>query len=749
MSDRLRLGSLALEPDLDRWVALEPDGTVVVRTGKAELGQGIRTALTAVAADELGVDPARIRVEGPATGTAPNELITAGSGSIEQSVMALRQACAHARHILLARAAERLGAPVQELSVDDGTVRAPDGASASYAELGAEPFDHRVTEPIETVPISARRWSGHGLPRVDLTAKIRGEPVFVHDLRLPGLRHARVLRPPRPGARLTTADAELRDLAAALGPPERARTGVDDSDVDDRGARGSDGEPAGGVDVVRDGSVVAVVADREGDAVVAAEALARSLTWEGGGIDPALADPATLEARVTSSTAIVDGAAVEDRPAPPLEHTGAAQVVRARYSKPLLLHGSIGPSAAVAHLDGDELTVWTHSQGVELLRPSLAEVLGLPAERVRVVHVDGAGCYGHNGADDVALDAALVAVARPGRPVAVQWSRDDEHGWEPAAPAMAVDLEAGLDEQGCITSWQHDVYSQPHGARPRPHGEGTRTSGLLASWYREQPFEQPAPWPVRGFHSGGHRNADPYYDLPVRRVVHHQVPAPVRTSSTRSLGAFANVFAIESFVDELALAAGSDPVAFRLAHLGDRRAREVIEAAVDLAGGLVAPGGLDAPGRGLAFARYENVKAYVAVVAEVEVVARTGEVRLRRAWIAADAGEVIDPDGLANQLEGGVVQAASWTLKEQLELGPDGVRNRDWESYPILRFSEAPLLETRLLDRPSERPLGAGEASTGPTAAAIANAVHQATGARIRDLPLRPDRVRRALTDLL
>jgi CO/xanthine dehydrogenase Mo-binding subunit len=364
----------------------------------------------------------------------------------------------------------------------------------------------------------------------------------------------------------------------------------------------------------------------------------------------------------------------------------------------------------------------------------------------------GAGCYGHNGADDVALDAALVAMADPaGRPVAVHWTRADEHGWEPLAPAMSVTLEASLDGDGRLRSWQHDVQTYTHIGRPRPLG-GTG-SGLLASWDLDTPWDRPPTAPSRGFHAGGYRNADPLYRVGDKRVVEHFVAdSPLRTSSTRSLGAFANVFALESFVDELAAASGRDPVAFRRDHLDDPRARAVIDAVVELSGGLDAPGGIDAPGRGLAFARYENVKAYAAVVAEVTVDARTGLVVVERGWIAADAGEVIDPDGLVNQLEGGFVQAASWTLKEQVEPaegGPGGGRPADWDGYPILRFGESPELTTRLLDRPAGRPLGAGEATTGPTAAAIANAVHQATGARIRDLPLRPARVRAALSDLL
>jgi CO/xanthine dehydrogenase Mo-binding subunit len=347
------------------------------------------------------------------------------------------------------------------------------------------------------------------------------------------------------------------------------------------------------------------------------------------------------------------------------------------------------------------------------------------------------------------MDACVVALAMPGAPVSLSWSRADEHGWEPQSPAISVRLSAGLSAEGRIVTWQHEGFSYPHGARPRPTGSAS-VSGLLATWSFDPPSVLPEAGPSRGFHSGAHRNADPLYRFDgARRIVSSLVDGPVRTSSTRGLGAFGNVFAIESFMDELATACGADPVEFRLRHLEDERGRAVIEAVLSACGGLEAPGGVDAPGRGLAFARYENLKTYVAVVVEVAVVARTGEVRLQRAWIAADAGEIIDPDGLTNQLEGGLVQAASWTLRERVDLGPDGVRSLDWESYPILRFSDVPEVTTVLLDRPGRRSLGAGEATTGPTPAAIANAVFQATGARLRSLPFRPEVVKAALAELL
>jgi nicotinate dehydrogenase subunit B len=715
MNDQPSLGGLHDNPSLDAWVTFEGDANVIIRSGKAELGQGLRTALTALAADELGVDPARIRVQCAATRESPNEGNTGGSRSIEQSGTAVRQACAHARRILIARAADELGCPPYELGVDDGAISTPDGRRVSYWELMRDRrFDVEVDEWIEPVPVAERRYVGHGLPRVDLPAKLRGEPVFVHDQAPPGVRHARVIRPPRIGARI---------VAVGASPP--------------------------GTDIVRRGDFLAVVADDVATAIGGAELVGRTTTWTGGERVPEGCDTSDyLESHVVTSALIVDGASTTDPIGERLAHEGAASIVSGRYSKPFTLHGSIGPSAAIAHLADGRLSIWSHSQNVEALSGSVADVIEIDPTCVDVRHVDGAGCYGHNGADDVALDAALVAVALPGTPVSVVWSRADEHGWEPLGPAMSVRLDAGLDTTGRVTSWQHELFSYAHGARPRSLGPDR--SGLLAAWYLDRPITRPEPRHGSGTHSGAHRNADPIYAVGSRRVVSHLVAGlHPRTSSLRALGAFGNVFAIESFVDEVAAAVGSDPIDFRLQHLADDRARAVIELVSEMADGLIAPGGLDAPGRGFAFARYKNSKAYVAVIVELGVVARTGEIQLLRAWIAADAGEVVDPDGLVNQLEGGLVQAASWTIKERVQLDRDGVSSRDWDSYPILKFSEVPEITTRLIDHPGEPSLGAGEAIAGPTAAAIANAVYQATGARLRDLPFEPQRVRAALDALM
>jgi nicotinate dehydrogenase subunit B len=386
--------------------------------------------------------------------------------------------------------------------------------------------------------------------------------------------------------------------------------------------------------------------------------------------------------------------------------------------------------------------VWTSSQGVPVLRLALAQALGIDAACLRVIHVEGAGCYGHNGADDAALDAALLARALPGRPIHVQWTRSDEHAWEPYGAAMVIDLQASLDASGLVVDWNHDVRSFTHISRAFPHGP--QTSGLIAAWHRAAPMSRPTPRPALTYHMGIHRNADPLYAFARRRVVKHFLSgSPFRTSSLRALGAYGNVFAIESFVDELAAAAGQDPLELRFRHLADPRACDVLRAAAQRFGWQPAPRPAgDGRGRGLALARYKNQKAWCAVVVELTVDDASAAIRIERAVIAADAGQIVDPDGIVNQLEGGFVQAASWTLREEVKFDRTRVTTTDWESYPIFRFGEIPELETVVLDRPGEPWLGAGEASQGPTAAAIANAIFDATGLRMRDLPLTPDRLR-------
>jgi CO/xanthine dehydrogenase Mo-binding subunit len=414
--------------------------------------------------------------------------------------------------------------------------------------------------------------------------------------------------------------------------------------------------------------------------------------------------------------------------------------VRREYSRPYIAHASIAPSCAVARFsspaDGEpRVDVWTHSQGVFNLRADLALVLAMPPEAIIAEHTEGAGCYGHNGADDVALDAVLLARAVPGSPVRVQWSREEELGWAPFGAAMAVSIEADLDADGSICGWRHELWSNGHTSRPGR----AKTPTLLAGHDIEAAHPRiPAINPPIAGGGGAERNAIPTYDFPAWRVVNHYVTdMPIRVSALRTLGAFANVFAAESFMDEIAAGQGEDPVAFRLRQLSDPRARAVIEAAAARFGwaGWQKREGW---GRGIGYARYKTTGAYCAVMAEIEAEA---EIRVRRLVLAVDVGEVVNPDGVANQIEGGAVQATSWTLKEAVRFDRSRITSTQWDTYPILRFSEVPAVEVVICDRPSEAPLGAGEAAHGPTAAAIGNAVFDAIGVRVRDLPLTPERI--------
>jgi nicotinate dehydrogenase subunit B len=706
--------SLARHPDLDTWVRIDPAGTVTVFTGKSEHGQGLRSTLARIAAEELDVALECIRVETADTEHGLDEGLTAGSTSTQESGAALRQAAAEARAHLLGRAAAELGADVRGLTVGDGTISGA-GRTTTYWELqGGRPFDLLATGEAAPKPASEHRIVGGPGRRIDLAEIVTGTKRYLQDLAPPGMLHGRVVRPPSRGAQLES--------------------------LDDRRVRALPGVVA----VVRDGGFLGVVAEREEQALGAAAALAGAARWrEEPSLPPrdALAD--WLRAQPGEAFLVVDGIGVEG-PVPPVRETGgAARTLRSTYTRPYTLHGSIGPSAALAEWRDDRVEVWSSTQGVFPLRRALAEALRVEPAAVRVRHAESAGCYGHNGADDAALDAALLARAVAPRPVRVVLTREQEHTWEPYGPAAVVELQASLDADGRLLDWNHDVWSNSHVGRAAVAPPGT--SALAAAWQLADPLPPPEPKPRLMYHGGIHRNADPLYAVPNRRVVKHFVPvAPLRVSSLRSLGAFVNVFAIESFLDELAEAAGTDPLAFRLAYLEDERARAVLEAA---AAARIAPaaGREFGRGTGIAFAQYKNQQCRTAVAVELEVDDATAAIRLARVVIAADAGEVVDPKGLANQLEGGAVQAASWTLKEQVTFDATHITSTDWAGYPIATFPEVPEVEVVLLDRPGEPPVGAGEAAQGPTGGAIANAVHDAIGVRLRDLPFTPDRVRAAV----
>jgi CO/xanthine dehydrogenase Mo-binding subunit len=699
-------GSLEDAPFLDSWIRVDPKGAVTVFTGKAELGQGIATALQQIAAEELGLSFDTPTIVTADTGRTANEGYTAGSHSMQDSGTAIRNAAARVREILLAEAARQMGAPAGQLRLEGGNVLAPDGNRRSYGALAAGLSLHveakpesRLTDP------AAFRVMGKPLPRIDIPAKVTGGEAYVQDLRLPGMLHGRIVRPPSAGARLTALDMA----------PAEALPGV--------------------VKVVRDGDFLAVVAEQEFQAVKAMRLLAAAAQWQE---DATLPDQDRLPEALLALPA-QDFPILEQYGATP---TGPGRTLEARYSRPYLLHGSIGPSCAVAQQDTDGLlTVWTHTQGVYPDRKAIAEMLGRPPEQVRCIHVQGSGCYGHNGADDAAADAALLAAALPGRPVRVQWMREQEHAWEPYGPAMVAQARATLDESGRIADWDYGVWSNTHSMRPGPAGS------LLAARHLAKPFPAPAPRPLPQPEGGGDRNAIPLYTLPSARVVHHFLPdMPLRISALRSLGAQMNVFAIESFMDELALSAGADPVEFRLKHLDDPRGRDVIAAAAEAFGWSRGKPAAPGHGRGFAFARYKNLAAYCAVAVEVAVERETGAVRVPRVVAAVDTGQVVNPDGVRNQIEGAVLQSMSWTLYESVGFDRGRITSVDWSTYPILRFDAVPdSVEIRIVDRPGEPFLGCGETGQGPASAALANGIADATGRRLRDLPLTAARIKAAI----
>ena len=700
-------GSLQVNRRLGQWLTLRGDGVVEVRSGKVEIGQGILTALAQIVACELDVALHRIRMIPASTAASPDEAVTSGSLSVQESGSALRFAAAEARALYLAEAAKRSGIALETLGVVDGEIlSAGQPTGFCYWNLAdAHLLEREACAATPPKTVDALAIVGESVPRNDIPDKVFGHPRFIHDLDLPGMLHGAVLRPPSPAAVLEALDESVA----------RALPGV--------------------VAVVHDGSFVGVVGVSAAVLRAALDLLRQTARWrETASLPPVdgLADwlrAQPLDTRLTDERV----AALAALP---------ATTVRARFTKPYLAHASIATVCAVALWNASDaatrLEVWSQSQGIFNLRADLALAFSLAAHAITVNHVEGAGCYGHNGADDVAFDAALLARAAPGRPVRVQWSRTDEMSWSPFGPAMAIGIEADLDADGRVVHWRHDVWSNGHGTRPGR----AKTPALLAAWHLQVPFERLIATNAALTAGGGaERNAVPAYEFSAWRVTNHRVLSmPLRASALRSLGAFANVFAIESFIDDLARGAALDPLDWRLNHLRDPRARAVLEAAAARAGWRTrAP--RENTGFGMGFAKYKNTGAYCAVVAEIEALR---EIRVRRLWIAVDCGRAVNPDGITSQIEGGAIQATSWTLKEAVRFDHTRVSSDCWENYPILRFSEVPQVEVEILADPELPSCGAGEAAHGPTAAAIANAVRDALGVRVRDLPITPERIARS-----
>lgn len=691
--------SLAANPKLSSWVKLIGEGRVAISPGKVEIGQGIVTALAQIAADELDVDIGRIEMIRASTAASPNEGVTSGSLSIQQSGRALRHACAEVRQRFLAAASERLGVDASLLEIDDGTISGPGNVRTSYWELAGDVSLDRDANAGATAKIVAKRTvAGHSVQRFDIPDKVLARARFIHDCPLPDLLHGRVLRPDISGARLIALDETATRAVPGL------------------------------VAIVRDGGFSGVVADSEAAAEAALKALRKGATWSAGEPLPDEDDLAGFLKRQPVETDVIDtrttAATIKK----------AARTLRRQYIRPYIAHASIAPSCAMAQWNGDRVHVWTHSQGVYLLRADLAIVLKVPAENIVVEHMEGAGCYGHNAADDVALDAVLLAKAVGGRPVRVQWSRHDEMSHAPFGAAMAIEIEADLDADNEIVGWRHAIWSNGHAARP---GRAAQPALLAASeiappWPRMVSTNPPA---ANG--GGGDRNSVPLYDLKAWTVTSHRLlTMPVRTSALRTLGGQGNVFAIESLLDEVAALRGEDPIAFRLRHLRDERAKDVIRAAARRA--QWKPQKQSGIGHGVGFARYKNTGAYCAAIAEIE---GTEDIRVKRLTLAVDVGEAINPDGVINQIEGGAIQATSWVLKERVRFDRTRITSTSWTDYPILTFSEVPMVDVEIVQRPEIEPVGAGEAAHGPVTAAIANAVYDCVGLRVRDLPITRDKI--------
>lgn len=686
-------------------IVLDASGAVRLTLGKVELGQGIGTALAQIAAEELGVDLSRIKLTNVDTDFSPDESYTFSSISVQQSAPPVRRAAAAGRKFLLQRAAERLGVDVKELAVEDGEIliAGNPGGLNYWTLLTAEHIEVAEDEKLEFVPVSDYRLVGQPAERLDIAGKVFGEASYLQDLRLPDMVHARVVRPPAERAELADFDSGVVDKLAGV------------------------------LKVVRDGNFVGVIAEREGQARSAAAQLGKTLNWSLANDLPGSKNvyrwlktaPSKTEAIVNRHSGSVSNAKIKE--------------LSAAYQRPYQAHASISPSAAIALYQDGKLTVWSHAQGMYPLRTAIAHTMGLEPEQVRCIHHEAAGCFGHNGADDAACDAAALAMRYPGKPVRLQWERADEFAWEPYGSAMHIETRAGLDETGQVRSWDFDLWSCPHTSRPR---DTKKAGNLIYAQHKQDPLGIPPAQSIPQPAGGADRNAVPLYAFENVNITRHLLTeVPLRVSALRGLGAYGNIFAIESFMDELAQAAGEDPLTFRIRHLQDPRAIAVLERLAVESDWPNRPQAGNGAGWGIGFARFKNLSSYVGVVYELGVDTGKGKITLQRATAVCDAGLIINPDGVRAQIEGGIVQSSSWTLKEHLRFNESGIASRDWATYPILRFDEVPEIRVILMSRDDQKPLGVGEAAQGPTAAAIANAVFHANGRRLRRLPLTPEQI--------
>ncbi len=696
-----------LVPDaVDSFLAVHADGSVTVFVGKVDIGTGGRIAMRQIVGEELDVPLERIAMIEGDTALTPNQGATAGSYGIARGGAQLRQAAATARQALLAQAAQRLNRPAGDLQITDGVVSAKDGsASVSYGDLlGDRAFNVKIDIKAPLKSHERFRFIGKSLPRPDMPAKITGHHRYLHDLTLPGMLHARVIRPPALGATLVSVD-------------ESSIAGV------------------GGVRVVRIQSFLAVMAEREWDAVRAARALQTKWTAGTGLPDQGKEFDSMRASRVVRDQEIAKRGDLSALSAPP----AGTRPLAASYRWPIQTHGSIGPSCGVADVRAVRVTVWSSSQNTHGFQATCARVLGLERERVRVIYMDGAGSYGPNGADDAAIEAVLLSRA-VGRPVRVQWSRQEEHGLDPKGPAQLLELRAAVDPDGQVAAWETHAWLPLATANlPNIPLLSVDAAGI-----------QQTPGRSTGLI---YQNIDPPYTMPNVNAVVHWIPdAPLRTSAIRAPGKIANTFAVESFVDEIAALARVDPVEFRLRRLTNPRGVEVLRRTAARMGWQPRPSPrpVDArtavlTGRGIAYVHYKHEETLVAMGMEVAVERATGRIRVTRVVCAQDCGLMINPACVQSQLEGNIIQTLSRTLHEEVVYDRDGVTTVDWGSYPILTFPEVPALEFELIQRLDQPPLGVGEAASTPVPAALANAVFDATGVRLRTVPFRAERVKAAL----
>ena len=686
---------------VDGFLAIDANGRVTVYSGKVDLGTGVRTAMAQIAAEELSLPMSRVTVVQGDTALTPDQGVTFGSLSIQNGGMQIRQAAATAREALLAQAATTLNAPRDSLVVKDGVVMpAGGGAGVAYGKLVASRDLNLKLDP--KAPLKDPKdytVVGRSVARLDIPDKVMGTFTYMQDFRVPGMVHARVVRPPGMKSTLQSYnDWECRKVPGYIG-------------------------------VVRKGTFLAVLAKSEWGAIQASRAIETQWSdWKG----LPEADKLWDYVRAAKVNKDEDFQKVGDT-AQAMAAPGARKLA-ASYDFAIHTHGSIGPSCAVAEYKDGKLTSWSASQQTHLLRKQMANMLGMKPEDVRCIYIEGAGCYGRNGHEDAAADAALIA-KEIGVPVRVQWMREDEHGWDPKGPPTLIDYRGAVDDQGNVLAWESEAFLPD---RPKDIAVtllGAELAGL----------------PKEDAHPGNiHQALAIPYTLPnIKASVHWIADTPFRASWIRTPGRMQNTFGNESFLDEMAAAAGVDPLEMRLRNLKDPRGREVLERLAKLSDwkprGKPAPQGDVLRGRGLSYIKYELVRTYVGIVADVEVDRRTGKVRVTKCYVAHDCGQIINPDGLRNQIDGNVVQTVSRTLMEELKFDRSRVTSLDWSTYPILRFPDVPEIAIDLIDRPGEKPWGAGEPTAAVVPSAVANAIYDATGARLRSVPFTPPKVLAAL----